>query len=234
MSSPLQQALVTLLRERLSLACFLVERCIRSRFDPQLIPRLLPDVSAASPDDDRPDLAIELWHPARQVAVHAIILEVLVDPDADKRYAWPVYQSLTRLQLECPTLLAVLTPTTPVERWSSAPIDLDGVGGSMIRPFAIGPQIIPQLTSPTHALRNPELAVLSAIAHGHTARGAAIGNAAIAACRGLDEERAKLYVDLIFVHLSDDAREALESALGLESYEPQTPLGRALESERRK
>lgn len=42
----------------------------------------------------------------------------------------------------------------------------------------------------------------------------------------LDDERARLYVDLIFLHLSDAARTALEGEMDLKKYEYQSEFAR--------
>jgi hypothetical protein len=76
------------------------------------------------------------------------------------------------------------------------------------------------------AAQAPEPAVLSAIAHGKGANGPSVGRAALSACSLLDDERARLYVDLIFLHLSDVARAALEGEMDLKKYEYQSEFAR--------
>ncbi len=72
------------------------------------------------------------------------------------------------------------------------------------------------------AARAPELAVLSVIAHGKGANGPSVGRVALAACTLLDDESTRLYVDLIFLHLSDAARAVLEGEMDLKKYEYQS------------
>ena len=68
--------------------------------------------------------------------------------------------------------------------------------------------------------------MLSVIAHGKGANGASVGKAALSACAALDDERTRLYVDLIFLHLSDAARAALEGEVDLKKYEYQSEFAR--------
>jgi hypothetical protein len=65
----------------------------------------------------------------------------------------------------------------------------------------------------SQARANPELAVLSVMAHGRHAnldKTVTIGRAALAACAGLDDDRFGFYVDLVYASLSVAAREELQ------------------------
>jgi hypothetical protein len=53
------------------------------------------------------------------------------------------------------------------------------------------------------AERSPELAVLSVMLHGHGEEALAVAEAALAAARGLDDERSKLYADLVFASVAE-------------------------------
>ena len=63
------------------------------------------------------------------------------------------------------------------------------------------------------AARRPELAVLSAMAHGESDQGAAIAAAVLPAVRQLDDERARFYGDLVLNSLNEAARRALEARM---------------------
>lgn len=78
------------------------------------------------------------------------------------------------------------------------------------------------------AERDPELAVLSAMAHGKDEPDVAISiaTAALAACRRLDDERAMLYFDLIGISLGDAARAAFEDLMGEGNYEFQSDFAK--------
>ena len=75
------------------------------------------------------------------------------------------------------------------------------------------PGSVPEVTDAVQAQSDPELAVLSAIAHGRDAdihKAAQIARAARLASDCLDEDRSVLYLDLIMVSLSEAARGELE------------------------
>jgi flagellar biosynthesis/type III secretory pathway protein FliH len=104
----------------------------------------------------------------------------------------------------------VVTPDERVARWAAKPVY---VGCEWwFTPYVLGPSCIPEVTDENLARDNPELAVLSAMAHGlkgDPARAIEIALAARKATVGLDAERADLYVDLVINSLSEAARQAL-------------------------
>jgi hypothetical protein len=92
----------------------------------------------------------------------------------------------------------------------------------------VGPKAVPVVRDADVALRDPELAVLSAMAHGKDAPDVAISIAtvALAACRHLDDERAMLYFDLINISLGDAARAAFEDLMGQGTYQFQSDFAK--------
>ena len=78
----------------------------------------------------------------------------------------------------------------------------------------LGPSGVPIVEDVDQAQADPELAVLSAMAHGRdrdSDRALRIAMAAMTASAGLDEERARLYFDLVAASLSRAARKALQA-----------------------
>jgi hypothetical protein len=75
-------------------------------------------------------------------------------------------------------------------------------------------------TDPVRARREPQLAVLSVMAHGkgEATTLAAIGAAAAKAISRLPEEQRLLYSLLIEANLSDTARKAIKMQPGLENF----------------
>jgi hypothetical protein len=61
--------------------------------------------------------------------------------------------------------LLVLTLSRGTARWARQPIDI-GHPGFELRPLVIGPDEVPTILNPDKAQADPELAVLSAMAHG--------------------------------------------------------------------
>ena len=84
---------------------------------------------------------------------------------------------------------------------------------------------MPIVTDEAVARAAPERAVLSAMAHGREAIGLDVARAVLAALPGLEEDRARLYFDLVGGSLNEAARIAFE-ALMQSNYEYQTDFAR--------
>jgi len=85
----------------------------------------------------------------------------------------------------------------------------------------IGPEGIPQVTDPDLALREPQLAVLSVLAHGggdDVETAVSIGRAAVYAIMPLPAEQRLLYSLLIERALSETARKAMEMEPHIEKF----------------
>jgi hypothetical protein len=98
-----------------------------------------------------------------------------------------------------------------VARWAAEPIVLGP--GSIVRPWVLGSDRVPVVTDPARARAEPELAVLSVMAHGNGDPGRALA-IAVAAAAGVeaveDRDRSMLYFDLIDAALGEAARKAFE------------------------
>jgi hypothetical protein len=62
--------------------------------------------------------------------------------------------------------------------------------------------------------------------HGHGGDALAVAEAALAAARGLDDERSKLYADLVFASVDEAARAILEALMASGNYEYQSDFAR--------
>jgi len=101
-------------------------------------------------------------------------------------------------------------------------------GGNRFLPLVLGPAVVPEVTDEAEAQADPELAVLSAMAHGRdadTGKSAQIAFAARMASYGLDEDRSKLYFDLVLASLSEAARRELQT-MDPAKYEYQSEFAR--------
>lgn len=107
--------------------------------------------------------------------------------------------------------------------WCAEPIET-GVPGFVLRPPVLHRSNIPVVTDLEEAARRPEIGVLSAIAHGDTAQGTTVAAAVLPAILQLDDERAKLYYDLVYNSLNEAARRALEAMM--KGYEYQSDFAR--------
>lgn len=141
-----------------------------------------------------------------------IVVEVQLARDDRKHFVWPVYVASLRARLECPVCLLVVTADEPVARWAIKAIELGG--GNRFTPLVLRPSGVPEVTDELQAQADPELAVLSTMAHGQdadTAKSVQIALAAQMASLGLDEDRSRLYFDLILSSFSEAARRALRT-----------------------
>lgn len=165
--------------------------------------------------------------------VLGIIVEVQLSQDDDKPYSWPVYVAGLRARIRCPVCLLVVTAHEPVARWASRTIDLGG--GNRFSPLVLGPSGVPVVTDERAAEADPELAVLSAMAHGHdpdVKTSVQIAMAAATATLRLDADRARLYLDLVLTSISEAARKALQ-AMDPAKYEYQSEFARKYVSQGR-
>ncbi len=137
---------------------------------------------------------------------------------------WPVYVTGLRARFECPACVLVVTPDEKVAEWARVPIELGP--GARIDPWVVGPSAIPIVRDFETAHRDPELAVLSVMAHGRAAGGDEIGHAALEGTRGLIDERSLLYSDLIYASLSEANRTAMEVLMAAGKYEYQSDFAK--------
>jgi hypothetical protein len=156
----------------------------------------------------------------------AIVAEVQLSRDEDKRKSWPLYLTSLRSRVNCPKVLLVVAPDAAVDRWCAQPIEL-GHPGFVLQPLVAGPDAIPAIVDEQAAREDPELAVLSAMAHGRNEEvGPAIARAVMSAARDLDDERCSFYVDLAMSSLSEAARRTLEELMKSGNYEYQSEFAR--------
>ena len=159
-------------------------------------------------------------------AVQGIIVEVQLSPDEDKKYTWPAYVCNLRNRIRSPVGLLVVAADDVVARWAHRTIDLGGFG--VCQPWVLSPSIVPEITDESRAKQDPELAVLSAIAHGADSdigKVVRIAQAAHAAVNDLDTDRSTLYSDMLMSALSAAAREGLQTVI-THKYEYQTEFAR--------
>jgi hypothetical protein len=90
-----------------------------------------------------------------------------------------------------------------------------------------GPDVVPWIDDAGIARTEPEMAVLSALAHGNDASGGLdVLMATLAAVEPLHEERAKLYLDLVYAALTRATRGALEALMDLKGYQYKSEFAR--------
>jgi hypothetical protein len=181
------------------------------------------DLTDVQPAEYRADMVVQLFD---ETSVFGIVVEVQLSVDDRKRYVWPAYVANLRARLECPVALLVVTADDAVARWAAKSVEMGGL--HQFAPYVLGPSGVPEIADEAEACANPELAVLSAMAHGKdedVERSIRIALAAQSATAGLDFDRSKLYFDLILSSLSEAARRAL-NAMDIRKYEYQSDFAR--------
>ena len=167
------------------------------------------ELTEVQPPEYRADMVVELW---KGTPVYGIVVEVQLSKDERKCFAWPAYVANLRARLKCPVSLLIITADDAVARWAARCVHIGGL--NQFTPYVLGPSGIPRVTDAALARRNPELAVLSAMAHGrdsNSQRAVEIALAAQKASIALDGDRSKIYCDLVMSSLDEAARQALTS-----------------------
>jgi hypothetical protein len=222
MPSMAHEILVDLFKSRPSLAAEILAEVLGVSLPVYTEARLASaDLTEIQPAEYRADVVVVLLD--REIPVRVIIVEVQLAVDPRKRFSWPAYVTVSRAIHGCPVSLLVVAPEPAVAGWCAEPIET-GVPGFVLRPPVLRRTAVPVVTDLGEAVRRPELGVLSALAHGETEQGATIAATVLPAIRGLDDERARLYIDLVYNSLNDAARRTLEGMM--KGYEYQSDFAK--------
>ncbi|MET0496742.1 MAG: DUF4351 domain-containing protein [Steroidobacteraceae bacterium] len=224
MPSPLHESLLLLFRNRPALAPELLRDALQLKLPQYSDVRIeSAELTDVQPAEYRADMVVLLL---RRRPVLGIIVEVQLSRNERKRFVWPAYVANLRARFECPVCLLVVTSKESVARWAAKPIDMGS--GYLFVPWVLRPAGVPVIRDPAQARADPELALLSAIAHGRSADSdwaASIASIANTAIEGLDDERWKLYFDLLMTSLSEAARRKLQ-AMDPAKYQFQSKFAR--------
>jgi hypothetical protein len=224
MPSLQHEGLLELFRHRPTLAAELLHDALGLQLPSYSEARLeSAELTEVLPTQYRADMVVLLK--GENTSLFAIVVEVQLSADPDKRLTWPLYLASLRAREKCPTALLVVTPDAGVARWCAQPIEL-GHPGFVLHPLVVGPHAIPRVTEARVAREDLELAVLSALAHGRGAAGQEVTRAVLEALVGLEGERFSLYFDLVVSSLNDAARSALEALMRSGTYEYQSEFAR--------
>jgi hypothetical protein len=222
MPSMTHETLVDLFRNRPSLAAEILAEVLGVSLPPYTQARLAStELNEVQPAEYRADAVVLLLEGG--VPVRVIIVEVQLAVDLRKRFSWPAYVTVSRALHGCPADLLVVAPDPTLAGWCAEPIEI-GVPGFVLRPPVLRRTAVPVVTNSGEAARRPELAVLSAMAHGDTDQGATIAATVLPVIQGLDDDRLRLYWDLVYYSLNEAARQSLEAMM--KSYEYQSDFAR--------
>jgi hypothetical protein len=224
MPSKEHEALIHLFRSRPSLAPELLESALGVSVPVYGEARLeSAELTDCMPTEYRADAVVLLTLAADPVL--AVVVEVQRGRDADKRWSWPVYLTTLRARTRCPAVLLVICADTRTATWCRAPIHL-GHPGWTLAPLVVGPEAVPLVTDAKQAASAPELAVLSAMAHGGAPDGIDVLRALFGALAVIDDDQARLYSDFVLMALPAAARQSLEELMKTGTYEYQSDFAR--------
>lgn len=148
--------------------------------------------------------------------VLAVVLEVQLRRDPGKRWSWPVYLSTLRARLRCPTLLLVVSPDAGTAEWCATPIEM-GHPEWALRPLVLGPDRVPVVVDVERAAETPELAVLSALAHGAGPEREQVFHALLAGLDRVDYDHRVMYAGVVLTALPAAIRKQLEVLMSTKS-----------------
>jgi hypothetical protein len=201
--------LLEMFRDDPELAARLLERAFHIAVPSHRSTRVIEaDLGKLVPVEFEADLVIELNNERGECAM-AIVLEIQLGIDPDKKFSWPVYVTVLRARKRCPVCLLVVAPDLPVGAWAAQPISL-GPSTGEVTPFVLGASVVPRVLDADQARREPALAVLSARVHGNGPDGLDVIQPAVAAMRSVDRALALKYFMLVYDALSGPMRSALE------------------------
>jgi hypothetical protein len=224
MPSHLHEMLVEMFRERPALAAEVLGGLLGAEVPPYQQATLSSgDLADVMPTEYRADLVVTLT--VEKSPVWAVVVEVQLRTDARKRRTWPAYVATLHARLGCPIALLVVCPDPRVAAWCSVPIVV-GYPHMVLTPLVCGPDQVPVIADAEDARRSPEVAVLSAMAHGGSPDGVEVLEALLAALKVVDHDHASLYADVLLAVLPAAARDYLEAQMVIAGYEYQSDFAK--------
>nr|WP_298717613.1 DUF4351 domain-containing protein [uncultured Steroidobacter sp.] len=182
------------------------------------------DLTEVQPTEYRADLVLSLSDGASTLG---IIVEVQLSRDDRKRFVWPAYVANLRARWRCPVCLLVVCTDPAVARWAAKPVQLGCK--NMFAPRILSPDLVPEVLDAVDAALDPELTVLSAMAHGHdpdVTKAARIAALAQGVSAELDADRSRLYLDLVINSVSEAVRKVLSQTMLPFKYEYQSDFAK--------
>ncbi|WP_432930529.1 hypothetical protein ACQPZZ_08600 [Microbispora sp. CA-135349] len=180
------------------------------------------DATQLIPVEYRAD-AVVVLRDGSGIARLAVIVEVQLRRDAQKRFSWPVYAAALRARLKCDTALLVICLNRAVGRWCEQPISM-GPSGT-VTPVAIHSDRLPLIIDPDEARRHPELAVLSVAMNGDHPDIDKGLEAMLEGLKGVGREGVQLYLNYVFGQIPTVAGERLKELLMTASADYEKVIG---------
>ncbi|MEU8124146.1 hypothetical protein AB0C21_36005 [Spirillospora sp. NPDC049024] len=157
------------------------------------------------------DNVVEICEGGSTKPTIGVVAETQLAKDPDKQGSWPLYLTSLHAKLMCPCYLLVICPSRSVAEWARESIQI-GHPGFDLTPYVIGPGLGSLVTTPDQAAQMPEMTILAALANiiPSDRESLEITHAALATISNEDEEKGRLYTDLVTDVLSKAAQKILE------------------------
>lgn len=213
MPSITHQGLVEMFRARPTLAVDLLRDALHVDVPAvERIDAVETSLDEMVPTEHRADLVLTLRRTTRDAVAGVVIVEVQLGRDPDKPWTWPHYIAWLRARYRCPVWLLVVAPFDEIAAWAATPIEL-APGMGAVTPRVLGPGMVPWVTDATTARSNPELALLSAAAHGADEKALAILDVLPVALAELPRAMLPGYLAMLYTLLAPALRKRLEELM---------------------
>lgn len=213
MPSITHQGLVEMFRARPALAIELLRDALHVDVPAvERIDAVETSLDEMVPTEHRADLVLTLRRTRRDAVSGVVIVEVQLGRDPDKPWTWPHYIAWLRARYRCPVWLLVVAPFDEIATWAATPIEL-APGMGAITPRVLGPGMVPWVTDVMTARSNPELALLSAAAHGADEKALSILDVLPVALARLPRTMLPGYLAMLYTLLAPALRKRLEELM---------------------
>jgi len=212
------EIVVELFRNRVDLARELMRACFGVELPGTSLEEASIDLSQVTPIEYRADYVV-IARDEQRAPTGAIIVEIQLSADADKRWTWPAYVAILRAKLRCAVRLLVIAPDDGVARWARERIETGHLGFAL-EPAVVAFSDVPRVIDPAAAREFPELAVLSAFAHPELD----VVLAAAEAIQQLPETAGGVYWDIILSLVSSSVRQLVEARMEGYKYQSEFAL----------
>jgi hypothetical protein len=152
------------------------------------------------------------------------VVEPQLHRDDKKHRAWAHYTLSLAARYRRPVQVIVVTLDDDVARWAKQTITIEA--GLQYQPLVIEPASLPIIDDAESARRDPELAVLSALAHRGSDHSPAIVRAALAGIDHLDPLAAAIFHDMLRASQPLLAASILEELMTIPAYEFQSDFAK--------
>ncbi|MEQ4721456.1 hypothetical protein [Nonomuraea sp. B19D2] len=190
------------------------------------------DLTEISPIERRADTVMmftSLW--GRK---HVVISESQSQRDDRKISAWAYYISHAHIKFGCSVTLMVICQDAATARWAREPkpIGLAGHPSLVVRPIALGPDIVPAITDTAEACTDAVLTMYSALTHAQSPKVDAILKALDVALTTIDTDTAKYIAEQTEIGLGDThARQIWRRLMTMQNYRFKSEFAEMLRAE---